>query len=235
LTEDATDAAVASSIMSAWRTAAAMAVLASLTAMPLTAAATVAKAPTDVRLLTPLDTAGNLATGYTITKHYTAANCVSGSPTTGVTYECVTPQSAQGVYEGCWVTAQTSYVVCLTKPWSHDVTRLHVTRGYDNTDGFTHHARPWGVRLVSGQRCLLDLDATSTTNGHANTYFCNQRTVLVESVDRTHPVWRARAYRRLDPRHGHARVRPLGWQPIAVAWRTKLSAPDVPTTTSGTN
>jgi hypothetical protein len=181
-----------------------------------------AATPTTVRQLTPLDSSGAVSAAFTVTAHFTGATCISGSPTTGSTYECTTPASSWGVYEACWVTAQTGYVVCLTAPWARTLTRLQVTGGFDDTSGLTRPARPWGVRLATGQRCLLDLDATSTTKGHANTYFCTKKTVLVGAVDRSHKVWRAQAYRRLD----HGRIKSLGRQPIALAWRTGPTALD---------
>jgi hypothetical protein len=181
---------------------------------------------TAVHSVSPLDSQGHLGVKYTVQHRFGAANCQSGSPTTGTTYECFTPQSPQGTFDSCWVQADTSYVICLVKPWLHNAVRLHVTRGYDDRGGFSHTGMPWGIRLGRDTRCLLDLGAVASTHGQAITYYCNNKTVLTGSVKRQHATWRVHAYRTTS-RKGHpVRRKSLGLLPIAIAWYAAPSHAD---------
>ncbi len=97
---------------------------------------------------------------------------------------------------------QKHFVACLPDAWSHKVTRLHVTQGYDN-DGFgslTQASDPWGVRKVNGTRCSLLQGATGAVHGKRISYGCTRTTYLVGNVHKKSALWtiapRARDVRR---------------------------------------
>jgi hypothetical protein len=179
--------------------------------------------PTSVRTISPLDPQGHPAPAYRVTHRYGNANCESGSPATGTAYECFTPEAPQGIFEACWVDANPAFVTCLDKPWQRDVVRLRVTRDYDNTAGFPRVHRPWGVRLGSDTRCLVDLGSVHSADGHPISYRCNHKTILTGPVDRHGHTWRVTAYRRIAHKGHPLRFRSLGREPVAVAWLGKPS------------
>lgn len=180
---------------------------------------------TSVVHLRPVDAQGRLTTGFTVGHQFTDANCQSGSPTVGNAYECVTPQSGQGVYHSCWVQTDHSYVVCLVKPWQHRVVRLHVTRGYDDSTGFETVHRPWGLQLGATLRCLVILGPTDTTRGRTVRYACNHKTVLAGPIHRG-STWHAHAYRKIHHGGHHLTYRSRRIMPIATAWFGKSSPRD---------
>jgi hypothetical protein len=179
--------------------------------------------PTSVRAISPLDSQGRLAPAYRIRHRYGNANCESGSPTVGKAYQCFTPQAPQGIFDSCWVQATPGLVVCLIKPWMHDAVQLHVTRGFDNTPGFLHVHTPWGLRIATNARCLVDLGSVHSADGHPITYRCNHKIVLTGTIDRKSKAWRIQAYRRIAHKGKPLRFESLGREPIAVAWSGKPS------------
>lgn len=188
------------------------------------AGATTAASPaTVVTHVRPLDAQGQLAPGFTIHHRFSDANCESGSPTVGKAYECFTPQSSQGVFDSCWVQADVHYVVCLNRPWQHQVVRLHVTRGYGEGPGFHSVHLPWGVRLADRTRCQVILAPSDTTRGHRVDYNCNHKTVLAGRIRRHGATWHAHAYRKVHHGGHQLSYQPLGVQPIAIAWFGKPS------------
>jgi hypothetical protein len=186
-------------------------------ATPHRAAATTSAA-TVVRQESPVDSQGALRSGMKVAHHYGDATCQTGSTMTGTAYRCSTPQSRQSLYDPCWVSDHTDVVYCQAAPWQHDVVRLAVTGGFDDSAGFSHVARPWGVRLRSGRRCLPDVASVRSVGGHAISYTCPKRTVIVNRLDTSHATWRAHVYRSVG-RRGHRRWKSFGRQPITTAWR----------------
>jgi hypothetical protein len=192
---------------------------------PATAAGS-AKSPTDVRTVSPLDTSNRLAPGYRITRRYTDANCEIGSPTVGKAYQCFTPQAPQGIFDACWVQADKKFVVCLVRPWQHNVARLHVTRGYGDSGGFLTVHEPWGVRLASGPRCLVILGPVHSAGGRRITYGCSHKIVLAGHILHHSSTWRARAYRTVHHGGHVVTYRSLGTLPLSVALSGKPSQKD---------
>jgi hypothetical protein len=190
---------------------------------PAEAAPTASPAATQVRSIAPVEANGQLAATYTVKHQYAGANCVSGSPTTGTSYECFSSRSSQGVFDSCWVQANPHYASCLDHPWSHDVIRLHVTGGYDNRSGFARVTAPWGLRLGASTRCLVDLGGIRTVDGHARTYTCNHHVVLTGTVRRTASAWRIRAYRRVKHKHAASTYTSLGLTAVSVSWKGRPS------------
>jgi hypothetical protein len=175
------------------------------------------QAATAVVQLSPVATDGTLEAGYTVAHHYSGARCQRGSAMTGTAYRCFTPQSS-GVYDPCWVTQSSSYVVCLGRPWKHGVVQLHVTGGYDDSDPFHHHGTPWGVRLTDGNHCLFEPGSVNSIGGRSLRYYCNHHVVLAGSFDRSHQQWRIRSYRNTTPHATDATYHYEGRARVATAW-----------------
>jgi hypothetical protein len=184
---------------------------------PAAAAGHPVTSPTVVRSESPVGSDGELRAGVTVGHHYGEATCQSGSAVTGTAYRCFTPRSPQSLYDPCWASDRTDVVYCQSAPWQRTVTRLRVTGGFDNSAGFPHVARPWALQLESGPRCLPDVAAVRSVNGHRISYYCTNRTVLVGGIRRA-ASWHAHTYRSVG-RAGHRRWKSLGWRPIRTAWR----------------
>jgi hypothetical protein len=150
---------------------------------------------TRVVRLRPVDAKGRLRAGYTITHRFGRAHCLLGSEATGTAYRCF---AGNAILDPCWVPAGAdhNHVICLGLPWSHHVSRVHVTRGYDNSVPATPAHQPWGVRLSGGTRCARVQGATGTVHGRPVTYFCpHSKLMLVGEPDRSHSRWTIRTAR----------------------------------------
>lgn len=166
-------------------------------------------APTQVRHVRPVTATGELRAGYTITHRHGGARCATGSETTGNAYRCF----ADFIYDPCWVTANTSFVICLERPYSHRVARLRV-RKYDNTGGLGSPSRlPWGVQVGLHRATLIEGASGIVAGKRINYALKGLSVVLIGRVDKTHPIWRAREARRTN---GHYRV--IGWVDLRTAW-----------------
>jgi hypothetical protein len=158
-------------------------------------------AATHVVRVRPVDKTGPLRLGYTIVSRRGHAHCVLGSEATGTAYRCFAGNS---ILDPCWVQAGSarSHVICLGVPWSHNVARVHVTKGYDNSAMTTPASEPWGIRLANGTRCALIQGASGEFKGRRISYFCSHsKTVLTGNPNRSRPVWRIHTAR--STKHGH--------------------------------
>jgi hypothetical protein len=188
---------------------------------PATAAPAAADTParpaaaTQTVAVDPLTTTGTLRPAYRVSHRHDETSCISGSTQTGDDYRCSTPRSRQTVYDPCWLTADGTDVDCLDAPWQHEVTRLTVTGGFDDSAPMRPTKRPWGleVRVEGTTRCLVDVGSVSGVDGHPITYGCNHRVTLTGGIDRSRAVWRIRAYRAV-----RGAERPLGTVRVAKAY-----------------
>ena len=191
------------------------------------AAVAATSSPTVVRPVSPVDANGTLKPAYEIKHHYGGARCQSGSAMTGTAYRCFTPRAPQGVFDPCWVTETRDHVICLSVPWrKKNAVELHVTDGYDDTDGFQPASRPWGLRVDLPRRCLLHPVAVENAQGHAIHYYCNKHTALAGPIDRSGPRWRVRAYRNTTPHAVQPTYKWIGWAHVVTAWRGEPARTD---------
>jgi hypothetical protein len=187
----------------------------------------VALPPTVVRYVSPVDADGVLKRRYDVTRHYGDARCQSGSAMTGTAYRCYTSRSPQGVYDPCWVTSNSERVICLDVPWRrHKVTRLSVTSGYDDADGFHHQRWPWGLQVGHHRRCLLHPSAVEYAHGRPVHYYCNKHVALAGRLGRNGARWRMRAYRNTTPHGIQATYVAIGWVQVRTAWYGERSRTD---------
>jgi hypothetical protein len=162
----------------------------------------------------PVDATGHLRAGYTITHRHGGASCQLGSEATGTAYRCF---AGNEILDPCWVQAgkNRSHVICLLLPWSHQVSRLHVTKGYDNQGPASPAHRPWGLRLTNGTRCAGVQGASGTVHGRPITFFClHSRLMLLGEANRSRPLWRIHTARSTH----HGLDKPSGRRAIATAY-----------------
>jgi len=171
-----------------------------------------ATAPTVVSRVRPVTATGALRSGYTVAHNVSHASCQAGSEAVGDAYRCFGPRF---VYDPCWATSDKGFVDCLPTPYSHQVTRLHVTKGFDNQGGLGSAARiPWGLRLAGGTRTTLLQGASGTVKGMRINYEVKGfRVVLVGPVDKSGSTWTIREGKRA---HGVYKI--VGRVDISTAW-----------------
>ncbi|HWC35326.1 MAG TPA: hypothetical protein VG650_10910 [Mycobacteriales bacterium] len=178
----------------------------------LTPTAAAGPATTAVVMTSPVGPHGQLQPGYRVVKHYTGAKCTPHSAVTGNAYKCV----AHFGYDPCWLSGKHAYVDCISSPYSRQVTRLHVTRGYHNKGGVGRAASlPWGLQLANGVKTTRIPGNFGTVQGQRINYSYDQfKVVLVGKPDKTGSLWRIRKARETGGFH----YKIVGWVTITKAW-----------------
>jgi hypothetical protein len=167
---------------------------------------------TSVRTVSPVDGSGALKPGYTVTRHESDATCQSGSYMTGTADRCSTPSSGAVVLDPCWPTSTQNTFVCQAKPWVREVEELRASQPASGGPGPHHQSLPWGMRIGSHVRCLLDPGSVQRVNGHPLLFHCNRHRDVYGPLRRGSAQWRAHVYRT------GGNPRSLGWQAVTVAW-----------------
>jgi hypothetical protein len=174
------------------------------------AARSSAQPATQVHHVSPVDSTGQLKPGYRVTdsgKGY----CWTTSFVNPGLYRCF---RGNFIMDPCWSNAGQTAVFCLAAPWSHSVTRLRLTRRLPPTS--PGRSFLWGMTLRSGLQCAEPGGTHDRWHGHDVNYLCQRHWVLLDSPDRSRPVWRILTARYL---HGHYHGR--GVRPLSDAWLTK--------------
>jgi hypothetical protein len=160
---------------------------------------------TRVEHVSPLTASGELRSGLRISDR-ASGSCAPGSEAVPGTYRCFGDDDL--IRDPCWQTGARS-AICLVRPWAHTVSRLRVRGGFDQPIGGGSSV-PWGVRLRSGERCLLLQGASSVVKGKRVNYSCSRTRFLLGRPDRRHSAWRIQRARLKASRFvagGHAVVR----------------------------
>lgn len=169
-----------------------------------------------MRTVSPVDDTGALKAGYTVTRHEAHGTCQSGSYMTGTADRCSTPASGAVVLDPCWPTSDPKTFVCQAKPWRHKVVELHVPRPASHGPGPHHQGLPWGMRIGSKVRCLLDPGSVRRLGGHPLLFHCTRHRDVFGPLRRSSARWTAHVYR--TGAHTRSGYRSLGWQSVAIAW-----------------
>lgn len=141
---------------------------------------------TKVVLVSPINEAGALAKGYSVSSTQTGG-CGGGdfdawSLTCGV---------GNLRYVACWPLATpgrtwTARAVCLGDPWQHAVVLISTPGQKWDLRDFTKTAPlsvAWGIELTTGLRCLQFFGSTSVVDGKAVRYFCaDDKTALLDGT-----------------------------------------------------
>ena len=116
------------------------------------------------------------------------------------------------IQDPCWSEAGRQTVICLTRPWSHRVTRLRLTRRLPSSN--PGKGAIWGLTMLSGNNCQFASGAGVLFHGERVNYFCRRRWALVGDPNTDRPVWHIQTVRRV---HRHFEGR--GSRALTDAWR----------------
>ncbi len=169
---------------------------------------------TVVHLVAPLDRAGRVRAGYTVASAG-RGHCWTSSFVNGRLYRCF---QTDNILDPCWKQAGRHAVVCLPKPWSHQLVRLRLTRQLPVTSTFGPSL--WGLRLGDGvgANCLVSMGASGAVGQRPISYLCPHGWVLVGAKpDQSHKTWTMLTARWVDHRY---RLR--GSKPLPAAWKAVL-------------
>jgi len=163
---------------------------------------------TVVHRVSPLNRSSVLKDRYRVTL-VRRGSCWTSSFVHPELYRCFRGNFIQ---DPCWRERGRSQptVVCLLRPWSHEVTRLRLTRRLPDTA--SGRGRVWGMTMPGGVNCLFVQGASGFVHGHHISYFCRKRWVLLDAPNRGR-VWHIRTARRV---HGEYGLR--GRRPLSHAW-----------------
>jgi hypothetical protein len=167
-------------------------------------------APTRVHHVSPIDPAGHLKASYRVTRSG-RGYCWTSSFVSPQLYRCFLGNYIQ---DPCWPTAGGDAVLCLLRPWSHQVTRLRLTKRLPPTSSGA--GRLWGLTLASGLNCQAPDGTHDIWRGHDVNYYCSRHWALLDQPDRSSPAWRMGTVRYLR-QHYHWR----GVRVLSDAWRPK--------------
>jgi hypothetical protein len=165
-------------------------------------------AATRVVHVSPLNQAHRLKADYRVTSTG-RGYCWTDSFLNSELYRCFI---GNYIYDPCWALAGRAAGICLSRPWSDEVTRLRLTRPLPRTS--PGHGAIWGLRMFSGVRCQFASGTRSWFHGHPINYYCRQRWALLGAPDRSQPTWQIQAVRRVG---GQWQAR--GSRPLSTAWR----------------
>lgn len=144
---------------------------------------------TEVVRVSPVSSAGTPSAGYRTTSTAADASCEPGSEAIGQAYRCF---AGNTVYDPCWAEkAATATVLCLADPWSAGVARLTVSSGLASIPNEGGIGEPWGVQLVTGQRCVLVQGAHQVFRGRVIDYSCGPSLSLLRGLTKTSHPWTA--------------------------------------------
>jgi hypothetical protein len=163
-----------------------------------------------VHYVSPTDASGGLKRGYHVTATH-RGYCWTVSEQNPGLFRCFWRNQIQ---DPCWAESGHVTVVCLDRPWSHRLMRLHLTRRLPKP--MPDRSGLWGLTMASGRNCQFAAGTRSWFHGHPVNYLCPRRWVLLGFPDRRDSTWRIRTARRV---HGHFGAR--GRRPLTDAWRAK--------------
>ena len=166
-----------------------------LTATPAWAAPLEASAPpppTVQARVRPVDATGVKAPGYRVVKTLSGAMCSPGSDQVRGAYRCF---AGNQILDPCWVEAgATPRVLCLLRPWTHQVYRLRLAAALAPAPVLG--LQPiWGVTLAGGNRCLAIDAARTPFHGRFLNYACSGGVYVLGGIHTQHRVWTATTVR----------------------------------------
>lgn len=186
-----------------------------------------AVAATSVVQVRPLDADGKLKDAYRVKESVTRARCdrgiqpLAGSPSVAVggALLCTSDRLAVS-WDPCWPETGRSRpsVICLSRPWRHDVTRLFITEELPVVPQ-GNRSYTWGVELASGLRCRVSIGAHDDVEDEVITYYCgddDKLGLVLLTFDESEPLWTAHAARYVNG--DFRRVKRIKDQTIVTAW-----------------
>jgi hypothetical protein len=141
-------------------------------ALRTTAANSAPKRTTKVVVVVPVTPAGDLQTGYRITKRFATGHCLDGSDTVRGAYRCF---AANYVLDPCWPTtvSGSTSVVCTTAPWSKKLAEIRRPGSLGPSTGGLPPS-PLGIQLTDGTHCVIGDGALSVYRGRVVRWACGR-------------------------------------------------------------
>jgi len=144
---------------------------------------------TSARIYEPF-TASGAPSVHVVQTH--RGSCFSGSLAAGRkdAWRCM---SRNLIYDPCFSAGKVHFVLCPSGPGSSSAIKIKLTRGLPT--GFANKGKastsglPWGLRTVSGARCLLATGATNVVDHRRANFFCgrNKNVLWGNPIRRTEP------------------------------------------------
>lgn len=169
---------------------------------------------TKVKRVSPLNHKGKVRKGLQVRPETAGGGCTGGSHAIGAAFRCV-DSGEHALYDPCWYSHDETMMFCWGAPWDRKVTRFfpYIESDLDNTP--INRSHPWGVRLISGERCILVLGSTSAVDGVAVRWSCSKHLALLDDLNRSGSLWSLSAvtYDASTFTYTHA-----GTREVAIAW-----------------
>jgi hypothetical protein len=169
----------------------------------------------DVR---PVNTKGELASGYRVTKTYNDGDCWTESLAVSDTYRCMANNL---IYDPCWAESGARLrVVCPGAPWEHRVIRMNLADKLPKLSGYSGPA--WGVQLMTGNQCVFLTGTAGDVGGERINYDCTKnQVVLTGTVGRRHDPWRIQTAVLDGMRYVRGKVEPVKivWDALPAVYR----------------
>jgi hypothetical protein len=107
--------------------------------------------------------------------------------------------------------------ICLVDPWGERVYRALLKDDVPEEEPREERGFPWGIELVSGQRCRLATGAHGSFDDTVVDYYCGRSPydrMLLRGIDREQPLWKVEAIERTED----GQYRRIEVQGIRIAW-----------------
>jgi hypothetical protein len=156
---------------------------------------------TQLQFIAPVDAHGHPLSGITISS-VASGSCEPGSDVLGYVagniYRC---DSAEGVADPCWAAdygmTPTNTVLCMRYPWTNSAFKITtsglppegVSSKSSGQESLLDFQNPWGVELVTGQRCLMIQAGSTLYEGIPVHWACSNNLLLLENIDVRVPLW----------------------------------------------
>lgn len=165
--------------------------------------------PTSQVTVSPLTAGGGLRPDLTVSQRATGS-CEAGSDAVpAAVYRCFFGNT---VIDPCWALSGTT-VACLDQPWATSVVEITTSGLPHTTASPADPARPWGVALADGDRCIAMQGAHSTFEGRFVNYSCAGGLALLGSADTSGPQW---TFASVTQQDGSSQPGPT--EVVATAW-----------------
>ncbi len=148
----------------------------------------------------PTTAAGHKLPRYRVVRTLDGYDCEPISFVVGGAYRCFGPKY---VIDPCWLqNTDPIQALCISAPWDKTVWRLHLSK----LGGHPSEARNivWGIRLANSTGCFaLQGAGPPSVHGRYVRWLCNHRTGVLQGLNRTHHIWRARTVHEDSSGHYH--------------------------------
>jgi hypothetical protein len=102
------------------------------------------------------------------------------------------------IHDPCFAASGSTIVACAEDPFSKRVVLLRLSKpladgGNPTTKMLQPKGEPWGLLLMSGDRCIFATGATDVVAGERMNYACAKNGWVIGAPDRSTAIWTARS------------------------------------------